>query len=157
MTDSSKIESEDEYEEWAPSVLKRWDALVLKKGDAKEYTAFLRFTLKVYKIPARVKAVWRKNKRGSGKHMSLYIRYHGRARTMKDLEWKLGEIREITSAFPPYRFDIDFPYGEISYSPGLVWERNKFNGRTYFNDLMSIGKENIPYIPPEIRAKIMSF
>ena len=46
-----------EYEEWLPTVLQRWDALVadpnrLRACNAKKYTAFLRFAFKSYSIPA---------------------------------------------------------------------------------------------------------
>ena len=48
--------SDDEYEEWSPSVLKRWGALMERQErDAKHYTAFLRFALKCYDIPAKSK------------------------------------------------------------------------------------------------------
>ena len=51
--------SDDEYEEWSPSVLKRWGALMERQErDGKHYTAFLRFALKCYDIPATVKAIW---------------------------------------------------------------------------------------------------
>ena len=96
--------SDDEYEEWSQSVLKRWGALMERRGDGnfvnsigKQYTAFLRFALKCYDIPAKAKAIWRKNKRGSGKHLALQIEYFGGARTVdvhvRRLRAKLGDSR----------------------------------------------------------------
>ena len=66
--------SDVEYEDWSPSLLHRWDALMEgNKRDGKSYTAFLRFAVKLYGIPADVRAVWRKNKWDWEKHLALYI------------------------------------------------------------------------------------
>ena len=50
-----ELESDSDFEEWLPSVLKRWAAFTEGgEGNAKRYTAFLRFVFKAYSIPARV-------------------------------------------------------------------------------------------------------
>ena len=146
--------SDDEYDEWFPSVLKRWDALMEREErNGKLYTAFLRFALKCYDIPAKVKAIWTKVKRGSGKFLELQIEYIGRARTTEEMFRKHGEIREFVSAFPPFMCNIEYD-GDIKYYPRKIWERNEFNGPTYFQDLMCIGKGTVPYIPRDVRALI---
>ena len=146
--------SDDEYEEWSPSVLKRWDALMERPDrDGKHYTAFLRFALKCYDIPAKVKAIWTKKKRGSGRLLELQIEYVGRARTTEEMFRKHGEIREIVSAFPPCTCNIEYD-NDIKYYPKRIWELCEFNGPTYFQDLMCIGKGSIPYIPRDVRALI---
>ena len=146
--------SDDEYDEWFPSVLKRWDALMEREErNGKLYTAFLRFALKCYDIPAKVKAIWTKVKRGSGKFLELQIEYIGRARTTEEMFRKHGEIREIMSAFPPYMCNIEYG-GDIKYYPRKIWELNECNGPTYFQDLMCIGKGSIPHIPRDVRALI---
>ena len=150
-------EASEEYEEWAPSLLKRWDALMEGKNrDGKLYTAFLRFALKWYDIPAEARAEWRKNKRGSEKHLALRIHYTRVARTMEEMRRKLAEIREITSAFPPYWFDIEWPNGSITYGANAVWERAYWNGPGYFHDVMCVGKGSVPYMPMDVRAHIES-
>ena len=146
-----------QYEEWAPSVLQRWDALMKgNKRDGKQYTAFLRFALDLYGIPAQVRAVWRKDKRGSGKHLALYIFYWGSARNKDDMRRKLADIREIEDAFPCYRFGIEWHMCSIKYNSLLIFDTDSRNGPSYFHDLMCIGKGSVPYLPHEIRDRIMN-
>ena len=146
-----------EYEEWLPKVLKRWDALIADTNrDARKYTAFLRFAFKSYDIPATAQV--RKIRKGSSYHYALKIEYLGAARTMQDMRVKLAEIREIVWEFKrPAQFNIQYDYykGGITYSPCLIWEQNERNGPTYFRNLMSVGKGDVPYLPSDIRTLIV--
>ena len=91
------------HKKTARRLLHRWDALMEgNKRDGKSYAAFLRFAVKLYGIPADVRAVWRKNKWDWEKHLALYIRYYGSARTMEEMRLKVAGIRKITSAFPHF-------------------------------------------------------
>ena len=93
------MDSDDE--EWLPKVLKRWNTLIADpKGDAKRYSAFLRFAFKSYDIPAR--AHIRKIHRGFSYHHTLRIEYVGSVRTMENFKKALDEIRDIVRQFKPY-------------------------------------------------------
>ena len=76
---------------------------------------------------------------------------------MEDMKAKLAEIREIVWEFKPAQFNIQYDYyrGSITYSPRLIWDRHPYNGPTYFRDLMSVGKGNVPYIPSDVRKLIV--
>ena len=107
--------SDEEYEEWSPSVLKRWGALMERQErDGKHYTAFLRFALKCYGIPANVKAIWTKKKRGSGKLLELQIEYVGGARTAEEMRRKHGD--KLDGVF----FDIDAPEDSIKKVEDMI-------------------------------------
>ena len=97
-----EVQSDSEYEEWLPAVIKRWNAFEGGETNAKQYTAFLRFVFKAYSIPARVCIRWmnQNNRPRSNKCRVLQIRYDGRARTMEEMRGNFKEIWEIISAFP---------------------------------------------------------
>ena len=82
-----EVQSDSEYEEWLPAVIKRWNAFEGGETNAKQYTAFLRFVFKAYSIPARVCIRWmiQNNRPRSNKCRVLQILYDGRARTMEEM------------------------------------------------------------------------
>jgi hypothetical protein len=147
-----------EYEEWLPKVLKRWDALIADPNrDAKKYTAFLRFAFKSYDIPATtyIRRMNNNNRpRSKYKHLMLHICYNGRTRSMEEMRERFREVREIVYAFDPIRCGVEYDT-VIRYSNSQVWERDPYNGPTYFRDLMSVGKGVVPYMPSDIRKLIV--
>ena len=149
-------EPSDEYEEWLPSVIKRWDAFEGGEKSGKHYTAFLRFVFRAYTIPARTYTRWvnNNNRPRSNKHLALQILYDGDARTMSEMRENFREVWDITSAFPPPPCVL-YEYN-IRYSASQVWERNARNGPAFARMCMCVGKGKIPYIPPELREVIIS-
>ena len=148
------MDSDDE--EWLPKVLKRWNALIADpKGDAKRYSAFLRFTFKSYGIPAR--AHIRKILRGFfSYHHTLRIEYVGSVRTMEDMRKALDEIRDIVRQFKPYgTIEYDYCRGLVYYDTASIWERDKRKGPTYFWNVMCVGKGDVPYLPSDVRKLIL--
>ena len=149
-------DAEDD-EDWAPAIMKRWESLEKEPiMTGKHYTAFVRFAIKHYDIPASVRVVWRKDKRGSNKHPSLFVAYYGGARTRVEMSRKLRETRNIMLAFPPPP-TVDWPYCRIRFYPDKIWECSKWNGSRFFHDVMCVGKGTVPYLPPDIRAHINCF
>ena len=146
-----ELESDSDFEEWLPSVLKRWAAFEGGEGNAKRYTAFLRFVFKAYSIPARVYTRWMGRKR---RCQTIQVRYYGRARTMEEMQMKHEEIWEIISRFriPPA---LEYNY-DINYNTSLIWERKTSNGPAYLRMVMCVGKGTIPYMTPELRMAITS-
>ena len=152
--------------EWMPSVMKRWDAFEGGDKNAKEYTAFLRFVLKAYMIPARVNI--RPNQNGWKKYyilesiprikcQVLQIKYDGRGRTMDAMRDNINEIWKIIWAFPVQSFATSREYEwEVKYDDPQIWERNRCNGRAYARMAMCVGKGDMSYLPAELREKILS-
>ena len=155
----SDVDSNSESgEAWAPEVLKHWGDLAATRnmpGREKRYVAFLRCAFKLYRLPVQANLVWKSNKGWKYSHLSLC--YRGSTRTMAAMEDQHAEIREIATVFPPEEFGIDWAWGGIAYDTSAVWEKCEWNGREYFHDISCIGKGDVPYLPPDIRAHIQCF
>ena len=148
-----ETDNESEYEDWLPTVIKKWDKLVMDTNrNGKKYTAFLRFVFKSYYISARVLIRWRKNN-NNNKHLALLVYYDGYTRTMNSMREQFQEIRDIIYAFDPMKCRVEYDTS-IKYNNVQIWERNAWNGPTYFRDLVCIGKGVVPYMPREIRNLI---
>ena len=151
-----EVQSDSEYEEWLPAVIKRWNAFEGGETNAKQYTAFLRFVFKAYSIPARVCIRWmnQNNRPRSNKCRVLQILYDGRARTMEEMRGNFEEIWDIISAFPTPR-GLEYQYN-VKYNSSQIWERRASNGPAYARMVMCVGKGTMPYMPPELREAIIS-
>ena len=165
-------ESDSEYEEWMPSVIKRWNTFERGDKNEKKYTVFLRFVFKAYMIPARVNIrrigphgyVMNKKRIPRNKSQTLQNQYDGRARTMDAIRDNIKEIWKIIWAFPVQYFatGLEYPYEysllqrEVKYDDPQIWGLNRCNGRAYARMAMCVGKSDMSYLPADLREKILS-
>ena len=171
ICDRKQMDSDNEsveYEEWLPKVVKRWDTLIADPNrDAKKYTAFLRFVFEECDIPASVQVKargtydWGTYDWGMYEYVhdilyyELDILYFGAARTMKEMQGKLDMIDKIVRQFNPDQyFNMRCEY-DIQYFTRSIWERDPYNSPTYFRNLMSVGKGDVPYLPSDVRKLIV--
>ena len=153
----------DDGEPWKPEVLARWDALLSSLETlppwscGTRYTAFLRYVFKRYNIEAKVGAPWVKSKRGGKHHRQLKVTCLRRTRTMEETREDMDELRDIICRFAPERCDVAPPPAlAIHYNPMNIWEKDWWNSRHYFRDVMSVGKGSVPYLPSDLREIILA-
>ena len=76
---------------------------------------------------------------------------------MEETREDMDELRDIICRFAPERCDVAPPPAlAIHYNPMNIWEKDWWNSRHYFRDVMSVGKGSVPYLPSDLREIILA-